>query len=120
MADEGMLFIRVLKGGAPLAVVLVVTALMMGGYAAYEYYVPALSDVFVPFFKFFRIAVITYAVVAVHNACRSCGTAWRLIARTYVVVLVGAGMYVVKMNYGVAWAFAYPLLAIAATFITHE
>jgi hypothetical protein len=121
MADDtGILLIRVMRGEERLSTAFWVSLLVMSVYAAYELYVPSLSDVFDPFYRFFRVTVITYTVAAIHNSCHESAIFWRLLARTYVLLLLAAGSYVVFLNYGVMWAFAYPVIVTAIVFVVKE
>ncbi len=121
MSDgTNILFIRIMRGEESLAMAFWVTLLVMAAYAGYELFVPSLSDVFNPFYKFFRVAIVTFTVACIHNSCHDSAIFWRLLARTYVLLLLMAGTYTVYLNYGQVWAVAYPLIAMAVVFVVKE
>jgi hypothetical protein len=121
MADEySFLLMRVVQGHESLAMAFWVTLSVMLVFFAYEYYIPSLSDVFNPFYRFFRIFFITYSIAAIHNSCHDSALFWRLLARAYVLLLLGAATYFVWQFYGGLWAAAYPLIAGAVVFVVKE
>ena len=115
----GMHLVRVVCGEESLAAAFWTSLFLMTAFFAYEYYVPSFADIHQPAFRFFRIFVLTYALVAVHNSCGAAGLIARLASRTYVLLLAVLATYTSVQFYGRMW-LAYPLVALAAVFVTHD
>lgn len=114
------LLIRVLRGEESLGRTFWITLLLLAVFAAYEHVIPLLSNALVDVHRSFRIFLLTYTLAAIHNACPQYGSFARMLARTYVVLLVMLAAYFMYRYFGPPWALAYPLMAMVFTFLVKE
>lgn len=118
MAD-GPIFVRVVKGEESLGMSFFFSAAIIAAYFGYMWYVPQLSNFWIPYIQGGYLFVLTYAAVSMHNACMASSTWPRLITRTYVVLLVALSTWFAWSFYGLA-GFLYPLIIWACVFIFQE